>query len=286
MLDEFEPTLRKLHSAGKKRSGDDWTAKLERRRVKLEGAYATLYETDRDPIPYGSLSAQTAYVFAYAPARAEYTRQYLLRHREALATQLFDRPHIQVVSFGGGPASELVGLVRYLEDEGAGEAVEKIDYVIYDKDGEWAEAAISIISSLETDIEVDIRYEEVDAASRSRMAAIDLSDTDMIIFSYIMSELAKVGRKDQIAENFRSTLGNMKLNSKILFIDNLHPMFIEYFRSCKFVRGLTQKNDDDAPVNCDFSDMSGTFKVLSEALDWTPRTELRSVSKLIVRTRL
>lgn len=118
------------------------------------------------------------------------------------------------------------------------------------------------------------------------MARIDLSETDLVIFSYVMSELAKLGRKDQIAENFRTVLGNLKIGSKILFIDNLHPIFIKYFQSCKLINGLTQRNDNDTSVICDFSDFRETFKILSEALDWTPRTELRSVSKLIVRTRL
>lgn len=282
-MDEFERSLRKLHGAGRRRFGEDWIPRLERRRVKLEGAYATLYEQDRDPIPYASLSAQTAYVFAYAPVRAEYTRQYLQRHRKALAKPLFNRPNVNVVSFGGGPASELVGLVRYLEQEGVGEPVETIDFTTYDKDGDWAEVATEIVNGLETDIGVTIRYKEVDAASRNRMGRIDLSNIDLVIFSYVMSELAKLGRKDQIADNFREVLGKMKIGAKILFIDNLHPIFIKYFQSCKLVRGLMQRNDDDSPVDCDFSDMTGTFKSLSEALDWTPRTELRSVSKMIVR---
>jgi len=105
MMKDFESALRKLYNAGRRKFGDDWIPRLERRRVKLEGAYATLYEQDRDPIPYASLSAQAAYVFAYAPARAEYTRQYLHRHRAALTEPLFTNEKIKVVSFGGGPAS-------------------------------------------------------------------------------------------------------------------------------------------------------------------------------------
>ena len=285
MLSDFETALKRLHNAGKKRFGDQWVQKLERRRAKMEGAYATLFETDRDPIPYLSLSAQTVYVFAYAPARAEYTRQFLLRHRKAFGKPLFDDKHVRVVSFGGGPASELVGLVRYLEDETTDEPVEAIEYVIYDKDGEWDTVATRITANLETDISVTISYDQVDAASRQKMGRIDLSEVDMVIFSYLMSELAKVGPKDQISENFRSTLAEMKIGSKILFIDNCHPLFIDYFRACKLVTGLMQKNDDDAPVDCSFDDMNGTFGVLSEALEWTPSTELRAVSKLIVRTR-
>jgi len=173
--------------------------------------------------------------------------------------------------------------VRYLEEVGS-EPAKTIEYTIYDKDGDWKDVAADVVNALETDIDVEMVYEEVDAASRNRMSCIDLSNVDLVIFSYVMSELAKLGRKDQIAENFRTTLAGMKIGSKILFIDNLHPIFIKYFQSCKLVTGLNQKNDDDAPVMCDFSDLKPTFKVMSDTLDWTPRTELRSVSKLIVRT--
>lgn len=177
------------------------------------------------------------------------------------------------------------GLIRYIEED-TDETVERVEYTIYDKDGDWAGVATDIVDGLETDIEIQMQYSEIDATSRGRMSSIDLSETDLIIFSYVMSELAKLGRKDQIADNFRTVLSNMKIGSKILFIDNLHPIFIKYFQSCKLISGLNQRNDDDASVNCDFSDMRGTFATLSGALDWTPRTELRSVSKLIVRTRL
>jgi hypothetical protein len=107
-----------------------------------------------------------------------------------------------------------------------------------------------------------------------------------VMLSYIMSELARVGRNDQIAANFRETLGNMPLNSKILFIDNLHRIFIDFFQSCKLVTGLKQKNDDDDPIDCNFTFSQGVFKELSRDLEWNPRTDLRSVSKLIIRTNL
>lgn len=281
---EFENVLKELHRQGKKRFGDEWVTRLQQRRAKLEGSYVTLYEQNRDPIAYAPLSAQTAYVFAYAPTRAEYTRQYLLRHRNALGTPLFARERVEVVSFGGGPASELVGLVRYLEDQAVGEPVTAIDYVVYDKDGGWDEVAAKVVAGIGTEIEITIRYEEADAASRTRMRVIDLSDADLVIFSYIMSELARLEVADKIVENFRTVLGRMKLNSKVLFIDNKHPIFIEYFQSCKLVSGLNQRNDDGDPVVCDFSEMTGTFDQLSQLLEWTPRITLNSVSKLIVRT--
>lgn len=284
MLDAFERALRNLHAAGRKKFGDGWLVRLAKRREKLKQAYASLDESDRDPIPYSSLSARTAYVFAYAPTRAEYARQFLLRHRAALGATLFGKDNIKVVSFGGGPASELVGLIRYLQDPASGEDVKKVRYAVYDKDGDWEEVADDVTSSLNTDIEIEVGYNSVDASSQKKMGEIDLSDVDLVIFSYIMSELAKLEKRDNIADNFRNLLSTMSVNSKILFIDNLHPIFIEYFRSCKLVRGLLQKSDDGDPVDCDLPDFTGTFDALAKALDWRPRTDLRSVSKLIVRT--
>jgi Putative SAM-dependent methyltransferase len=284
MLADFDKELLRLHRAGQKQFGAAWIPSLKLRRATFESAYATLYQQDRDPISYASPSAQTAYVFAYAPTRAEYARQYLNRHRTKFGRCLFNRETVQVASFGGGPASELVGLVRYLEN--SDEPVRQIRCTVFDKDGDWASVAGNIINALATDIEIEMCYESVDATSRTRMAAIDLSETDMVIFSYIMSELARVGRSDQIASNFRDVLSKISLNSKIFFIDNLHPIFIKFFQSCKLVSGLNQMNDDGDTVVCDFTKGDDIFTDLSKALEWEPRTDLKSVSKLIVRTNM
>jgi hypothetical protein len=284
MLDSFESALRKLHATGRKKFGEEWLVRLAKRKEKLKQAYASLDESDRDPIQYSSLSARTAYVFAYAPTRAEYTREFLMRHRIAVDKSLFGKGHICVVSFGGGPASELVGLVKYLEDPASGEAVDSIRYVVYDKDGDWGDVADDVVASLRTDISVKAEYHAVDAADQLKMKEINLAEVDLVIFSYIMSELAKLEKRDKISENFRRTLSSMSVKSKILFIDNKHKIFIDYFRQCKLVSGLNQKSDNGDSVEFELPAMTGTFGVLEKALDWRPRTDLNSVSKLIIRT--
>jgi hypothetical protein len=116
------------------------------------------------------------------------------------------------------------------------------------------------------------------------MKEINLAEVDLVIFSYIMSELAKLEKRDKISENFRRTLSSMSVKSKILFIDNKHKIFIDYFRQCKLVSGLNQKSDNGDSVEFELPAMTGTFGVLEKALDWRPRTDLNSVSKLIIRT--
>ncbi len=286
MLDVFEAALRNLHKAGRKKFGDEWPIRLAKRREKLKQAYASLDESDRDPIQYSSLSARTAYVFAYAPTRAEYACEFLRRHRIAMGKPLFDKGKIRVVSFGGGPASELVGLIRYLEDPASEEAVDAIHYVVYDKDGDWESVAEDVASSVETEILLETEYHGVDATDERGMCKIDLSEVDLVMFSYIMSELAKLEMRDKISKNFLFILSKLAIGSKILFIDNKHKIFIEYFQSCKLVSGLMENSDNGNPVEFELSELTGTFGTISKLLDWRPRTELNAVSKLIVRTRL
>lgn len=283
MINVFESALRKLDRKGIRRWGDDWLSRIERRKETLVTAYAALDVADRDPIAYSSLSAQATYVFSYAATRAAYTKVFLSRHRASLGGPLFTRPDVSIVSFGGGPASELVGLLHYLDDPRNGENVTDINYVIYDKDGDWEEVAADVLAGVATDINVTLTYQEVDVSNRRLMGAIDLSDIDMVMMSYLMSELCKLSRRDRISENFRNCLSTLSVGAKILFIDNLHSLFIDYFRSCKLVRGLVEKSDSGDRVEFDLPTMTGTFEKFEGKLG-TPRTDLKSVSKLIVRT--
>jgi hypothetical protein len=279
----FESALKLLHSQGQKKYGNDWTVRLAVRRQKMEAAYAGLHEQDRDQIPYRSLSARAAYLFGYAAPRAEYTKQFLLRHRAKFGGPLFTKKTLRVVSFGGGPASELVGLIGYLEDCSANEPVENLEYIVYDKDGEWETTASLVMSDLVTPIKIKENYKALDVIDSTKMAKIDLANIDLVMFSYIMSELSRLEQKDVIIENFRRLLGTLSVGSKILFIDSLHPIFIQFFQSCKLVPGLRQKNDNGDPINFGLPKLPPTFGELKKKLDWVPRTELRAVSKLIVR---
>jgi len=281
MLGDFELELRRLHQSGSNQFAEDWITKLKERRINFEAAYKTLDKQNREPISYSSICAQTAYIFAYAPVRAAYTFTFLQRHRAALEQVFFDKEEIQVCSFGGGPASELVGLVRYLED--AGEPVQRIRYRVYDKDGEWEEIARNIVAALASEIMIDIDYFPVDVSSKEAMAAVDLSTTDLLMFSYVMSELAKIETAGQISKNFQQIISLMPKNSKIFFQDNLHPIFIRYFESCLHKTSFRQFNDNGDTVDFAFPDNPEIFEIISNNTEWNPRTELKSVSKFFIR---
>jgi len=182
--------------------------------------------------------------------------------------------------------SELVGLLKYLNEEGVGEPVERISYWVADKDGEWAGIAEVILEHLDTEIEIGMDYRQLDVADPKAMESIELGGIDMVIMSYVMSELCMLEARQQIAMNFRSTLAGLSAGSKILFLDSKHPLFINYFRSCKQVEGLEERNDDGNSVCFDLPQFPPTHALFQDQLDSTPRTELNAVSKLIVKANV
>jgi hypothetical protein len=282
MIQAFEAALTAIDEHGRDEFGDEWYDRVRDRRAFLEAQYVKLHVEGRDPIDYSELPTQAAYVYSYALTRAAYVKEFLSRHRARHGAPLFSKKVITVLSFGGGPASELVGLVQYLDEQGD-EPVERINYYVGDKDSEWAECARLVAMNITTDIEIELNYKRLDVINEEDMSKVDLSGTCLVILSYLMSELSKLDRREIIVQNFRTVLKDMQPGSKILFLDNKHRMFIEFFQSCKLVEGLRQRNDDGDPIEFDLPDFPKVFKKFREELGKEPRTELNAVSKLIVK---
>lgn len=282
MIEAFEAALAAIDEKGRQQFSDGWYQRVRDRQSSLEEQYVNLHVEGRDPIDYSELPTQAAYIYSYALTRAAYVEEFLSRHRACHGSPLFSKKTITVLSFGGGPASELVGLVQYLikhEDE----LVKKVDYYVGDKDEEWKECAKLVAKNIDTRIDIDINYRRLDVTDAEAMSGIDLSGTDLVILSYLMSELSRLNGREAIIGNFRGALKAMRLGSKILFLDNKHPMFIEFFQSCKLVEGLRQRNDDGEPVDFELPAFTKSFRKFRKELAKEPRTQLNAVSKLIVK---
>ena len=284
MLATFEKALKKIHNDGVAEHGEQWMQLVHARVTSLELLYQNLTVQGRPPIDYSEKATQAAYLFAYGTPRAYFTAEFLVRHREALDAPLCKSPDLNVVSFGGGPASELVGLLHYLGNEGADEGVTSISYRIYDKDGAWEGTAGKVVRKIVSDIDVDMTYHELDLADSAASAQVDVGDADLIIFSYIMSELCALDAKDIIAKNVNAILGTMKSGATMLFVESKQPEFINYFKLCKGYNGK-EKNDNGGSVDIALPAFSSTFQKYETELNRRPRMSSDSIlSKWYVKS--
>jgi hypothetical protein len=270
MLETFDAVLKRLDKMGREAHNSRWLKLVKNRFEGLEEAYKILNQDGRVPIDYRELPTQAAYLYAYGMPRAYFCDEFLRRHREALRRPLFSKEELNVVSFGGGPASELIGLINYLSDREMGEPVSSICYRIYDKDGDWERVAERIAKKAETEISINLAYHSLDLAEAAETQKIDISDADLVIFSYIISELCALDTKDQIEININTILGKLKSGSNILFIESRHPDFINFFKACKGYNGR-RLNDDEKPVIVDCPPFPRTFQSYRINLNRQPR---------------
>jgi Putative SAM-dependent methyltransferase len=284
VLKTFEAVLGGLDKTGRKQHGADWMPIVKDRIGGLEEAYKILNQVGRVPIDYRDLPTQAAYIYAYAMPRAYYSDEFLRRHRSVLGKSLFNEPEVTVVSFGGGPGSELVGLLNYLDDEELGEPVTSVSYRVYDKDGDWSSVASDVIEKVDSGVKVEMTYHQLDLADGAATSVVDVSDADLIIFSYVMSELCALSDKDVIAKNLNGILAKMRSGAAMLFVESKHTDFIKYFKECKGFNGK-EKNEDDSGVDISVSAFPITFQNFETELGRSPRMSSDSIiSKWYVKS--
>lgn len=265
MINAFETVLKSLDKRGREQFGNKWMKEVQGRSKILEESYKILNQIGRDPINYSGLATQAAYVFAYGMPRAYFTDEFLRRHRVRQQSPLFDQGDLRVVSFGGGPASELVGLLNYLNDNQQGERVTHVSHRIYDKDGDWNVVGVKLAASAQGIITTKIRYSQLDLADSDATGRVELNNANLIVFSYVMSELCTLENRQDIALNVNRMLGTMKSGTKMLFVDSKVTDFIKYFKECKGFNGR-EVNEDVEPVNFELPNWPPTFAGYATAL--------------------
>lgn len=185
-------------------------------------------------------------VHASLVERAIYSYPILQRLIRNRATEGSD---LSICALGGGPGSELLGIVKYIKDLKIVNSAVPLDFVLIDKVTEWDESWHALKSGVDGELRTEFgnnRGKWAVNINRSflRLDVTNTQDfqhfptrfakTDLYIFCYIVSELKEA------ASNFEQVIkllvNRAKPDALFLFID----------RDEKIVRELVKNIIDDA----------------------------------------
>jgi hypothetical protein len=139
---------------------------------------------------------------------------------------------LRVCALGGGPGSELLGLVRYIQRMGVAARTTFVDFTLVDLVKEWDESwhALKIGVDLQLKdeygpdrsrwpIQVSRSFLPLDATSATSFAnfATRFNDTDLFLVCYLASELKSQAR--QFADVLDLLLTRARSGSFVLFVD-------------------------------------------------------------------
>lgn len=285
MIEEiFENLLYSLDQQGLDEYGTNWHDSVWDSLEFLRAEYANLTDKGRKGINYSDLAVHAAYIFAYAIGRAEFTYQVLKKHRIKLGEPIFSKENVIVTSIGGGPGSEIVGLVKYLLDPESNENVNSIEYRVLDSNEEWKHICQSIVDSVCEKFDIDFEFNTIDLCDTKECIKISLKDNDLIILSFVISEICAVSHAENAKISLREMFKTLSDNAKVFYNDSNAYSFYSFFNeSRKFVKGLFELNEEIGEVLIDLK-LKETYNFYEANFDSSPHLKSNYLSKFLKRS--
>jgi hypothetical protein len=203
--------------------GDKADAAIKKKLSELSSAYTQLSDSEFPPIDYGPPETRFAYVYSYVATHADFVYQMLESTRDSLADDLLKNEKIVVSCLGGGPGSELVGLLQFLIEEDSS-SIRTLTAYLCDREQAWADCWTEIGEEVPGALRLNVNFQPLDVTSaESWSKQKKFLSADLFILCYFASEVARLG---DAADDFWNELAAKSKSGALMFIlDNDHKFF-------------------------------------------------------------
>jgi putative SAM-dependent methyltransferase len=171
-------------------------------------------------INHGDITTRFAYIYTYVTCHANLVYQIikLSPELEALFDPRSDRRRVKITCIGGGPGSELIGILKYLLKT---EKQPKLGFTLYDKEKKWGECWNDVDDKLDLPMEFNSHCEPMDVLDYEDWSSNSkYLESDLFSMIYFLSEIFK--KKEAATPFFENLFTNAKSGSLFLFLDNNH----------------------------------------------------------------
>lgn len=219
VLDDLDQLINKKYGA-------DAAAIVQSRLKTLSNEYTSLTSPIRNPVDYADPVTRFAYVFSYVGAHSSYVKQRLTSCKE-LRTRLTQNSPLRVTCVGGGPGSEMLGLLQACVDL---KRQKPLTVWLLDREESWSETWGEIDTRLESDFKLSSNFRQSDVTSYKTFENLQKAfSSDIFIMSFFMSEIFSF--RDQAQPFFTQMINDMPSGSAVLYIDNSSDEFTNYAES-------------------------------------------------------
>jgi hypothetical protein len=206
---------------------------IKKELTNLSAEYGKLASKTSSSIDYSDSVKRFAYIYKYTVAHADYIMQLIEGDKELRA--LLANKSIEVACLGGGPGSDLLGVLKYLIRTGAKDL--SLKCYIFDKERAWGDSWSDVASQLNPPFQVFPVFQQMDVTDSKTWASYQkFLRADLFTLSYFLSEVWKI--KDAAEPFFEHCMSQMKSGSMMLFVDNNDSRFRDWFDEMAKKHGL------------------------------------------------
>lgn len=221
-------------------------AEVKRRADYLSGQYARLTTVENN-IDYSDPATRYIYLCRYVTSHANIVAK-LIAQEPALHA-LFDKDRVHVSCIGGGPGSDLLGVLKHLDES---EQVPSLKFFLFDREAAWGESWSDVDDKLDRKISAYFQPFDVTSAP-TRQHGTKYLNADLFTMIYFASEVYYV--RDQAVPFFRHMFDNAKKGALFLYVDNASSHFFDWF--------------DEQVQGCGLEVISS----MNDATEWLPGDE-------------
>lgn len=189
--------------------------------TRLSKSYAQL--TTKNTVDHSDLASRFAYIYRYVTSHANFVYQ-VIRNSNILQ-ELFNRERVNITCIGGGPGSDFLGVIKYLE------RVDKkphLKCILYDKENAWGECWNDVDEKLQTELQINTFCQTFDVTQQSSWENNSkYLSSDLFTMIYFLSEVYSL--KTAAEPFFMNMFQNAKSGALFLFLDNNSQVFYEWF---------------------------------------------------------
>ena len=165
-------------------------------------------------VDYSDPVTRFAYVRTYVTSHANLVYQLISRSRAL--QECLQSEHVQVSCIGGGPGSDLLGIIKYLEKSGSEIS---LTCNIFDGETGWGETWSGLFEKVDSGLHVVHAFNSFDVVEKKSWSKFrKYLSSDLFTMIYFMSEI--YGLKSEAEPYFDHLMSNAKSGALFLFVDN------------------------------------------------------------------
>ncbi|WP_295245684.1 hypothetical protein [uncultured Brevundimonas sp.] len=189
-LQTVSPTLDALYEDVVDAHAKQADAKIKEAFKKLSTSYYNIGKPNRVRPDYTDTATRFAYAYKYVGCHAYVLRRVL----EKLPRPAFlSKKALDVTCIGGGPGSDLIGVLDFISRAKPSSALKKVEFSIFDKEPGWLRNLEVTEAKIPFDIEVESAFCEFDATEEPKKSLkLALRAADLVSISFLVSELLEL----------------------------------------------------------------------------------------------
>jgi hypothetical protein len=174
-------------------------------------------------VDHSDIATRFAYIQRYVTCHANLVYQAIEGTPEL--GNLFDASKVHMTCLGGGPGSELVGVLKFLL---VNDKNPRLHCTLYDKEKRWGECWSDLADKVGSTINIQTHCESMDVLDSDDWGSnVKYLQSDLFTMIYFLSEIE--AKRAEAEPFFHNLFDKAKPGAFFLFIDNKHTKYYGWF---------------------------------------------------------